>query len=60
MGFRCPKCHQDFGINKQAFLEHCKICGDGLVNALYSLYVDKDNSKLKKYIQKLKEQTNEK
>ena len=30
MGFRCPGCHKDFGIDKDAMIEHSKTCLDGL------------------------------
>lgn len=28
MGFRCPVCHKDFGVDKISFLKHIEICNN--------------------------------
>ncbi len=34
MGFRCPKCHKDFGVNKKALEEHIPQCAGIALNDL--------------------------
>lgn len=34
MGFRCPKCHKDFGIDKKSLEEHVMQCAGIALNAL--------------------------
>lgn len=40
MGFKCPKCHKDFGTNKSALKDHLVKCGnldfDDLLNVIDS------------------------
>lgn len=40
MGYRCPNCHQDFGIEKDKFLNHIRNCGNA--NLCYNYFADKD------------------
>lgn len=34
MGFRCPKCHKDFGVDKKALEDHMYQCSSTTLNDL--------------------------
>ena len=38
MGFRCPACNKDFGIDKKRFLVHVENCGDGIAKSMVGIY----------------------
>ena len=44
MGFRCPVCKEDFGIDKKTWENHCKKSHDGIAIDLINI--------LKKYTEK--------
>lgn len=58
MGFRCPACNKDFGINKNAFLAHIENCGDGLAKNMVGMYTVENETEaaanMKEYANKLK------
>ena len=37
MGFRCPECDKDFGINKLKWEQHCEHENGGVVKAFLEL-----------------------
>ncbi len=59
MGFKCPTCKKDFGIDKNAFLKHIENCGNGEAKCILGMYTAKDEIEavvnIKIYAKKLKE-----
>lgn len=58
MGFRCPVCKKDFGLDKKAFLEHIKNCKDGIAENIVAMFTAKNEDEvaiqIKKCAEKLK------
>lgn len=58
MGFRCPACSKDFGIDKSAFLVHIQTCSDGLAKNMVGMFTAKNEAEaavnMKAYANKLK------
>ena len=56
MGFKCPICHSDFGINKSEWKKHLQKCNDGLslvfVKSIINISENKPNKRTKKNYQK--------
>ncbi len=52
MGFKCPSCHKDFGIDRMAFYQHVKKCNDGEADAIITATITGDTTKLKKQMKK--------
>lgn len=50
MGFRCPLCHKDFGVNKEAWSKHCDTCGNGVVRGVVDMTINQDSTKLEEYL----------
>ena len=44
MGFRCPACNKDFGIDKNAFLAHVEKCADGIAKSMVGIYTAKSEA----------------
>lgn len=52
MGFKCPNCHKDFGIDKTAWQEHIKFCGDAV--DMVNIYTTTDKEQAMRSLEKLK------
>lgn len=59
MGFKCPTCKKDFGIDKNAFREHIENCGNGEAKSIVGIYTSKNEAEaainIKIYAKKLEE-----
>lgn len=50
MGFKCPECNKDFGIDRKSFNEHIKKCGDGCAKEIVDAYISIDKQEAEQHL----------